>query len=428
MRRALPWLLLASLVGCPESPGERPSEPTSDPAPAEEHLQAAESPEPESPGAESPVEDSAEEAESEQLGAVEPQAAVESPESAAPPVAGQTITIEAGNTRIGSRPGTEGRRARYEADLVAVELPSFSIDRLPYPNDPEQRPRTGVTRAQANALCEEQGKRLCTELEWERACKGDETDRLYPTGAQWTPELCAEDPLSCRSGADVLSMGINIAEWTASDGTRGLSPTGPTAVFRGARADGEPWQHRCASRRSAPADRQTRAIGFRCCQSAEAPTAAYPDEAPRARFRPLGKTSEELRPILAAMPELAPYAEDFRLTTLDQAHNAVARGNNNTFGWELADGGLRWSPVYGEEAWVFSGVGGGSALIAVLYPMPDGSLIHGGSFVLTGETTPIAIAHTPPEPNQLLWSAQWGRDGEGGSINYENGRAAILHR
>src|SRR4030095_3533230 len=98
--------------------------------------------------------------------------------------------------------------------MLEVELGEFSIDRLPYPNDPAAPPLTGATRQRAQALCAERGGRLCHELEWERACKGPE-DKPYRGGRVWDP-TCAREPSTCASGLGVLAMGGALREWTAS--------------------------------------------------------------------------------------------------------------------------------------------------------------------------------------------------------------------
>ena len=88
----------------------------------------------------------------------------EAPE--APPLddGSPVVTIPAGTVLVGSRSGSVGRNATAEADLVAVELPAFSIDRRPYPNDPDRPPMTNVDRRQATQLCEAEGKRLCIDI------------------------------------------------------------------------------------------------------------------------------------------------------------------------------------------------------------------------------------------------------------------------
>ena len=88
------------------------------------------------------------------------------------PKAGERIPIAAARFWAGSTSGDEGRDPRAEAAALSVSLTAYEIDRLPYPNDPAEAPRTDVTAKDAARLCAARGQRLCTELEWEYACKG----------------------------------------------------------------------------------------------------------------------------------------------------------------------------------------------------------------------------------------------------------------
>ncbi|MEM1417924.1 MAG: SUMF1/EgtB/PvdO family nonheme iron enzyme [Myxococcota bacterium] len=370
--------------------------------------------------------------------AVEPLAPVEPPAPVALPAptlpseppnvtltAGATIAVPAGILHVGSRPGSEGRDARAEADLVPVELPAFRIDALPYPNDPDAPPRTGVSLGEAAELCEAEGKRLCDELEWERACAGDES-ATYGSGASLDPEACAADPERCLSPFGVASLGTHLGEWTSSPAARGLGSPLATAVFRGAAASGEAPLHRCAARRAAVPDTRSRHLGFRCCEGPRA-VLAYPDEPPLARFRPRDAT-DALREALSTLPELAPFAEGLRIVDAEAAASAVS-DPALLHGWELVPTGvLRWASVPGEEIWVVSARGTRGAFVAALHRLRDGSFAHGASFVLEGERTPIAVAFTPPSPSELQWSAAWGRAGEGGTLRYERGRVFITQR
>ena len=90
----------------------------------------------------------------------------------AQPRASELVAIPGGTLRAGSTPGDPGRVPELEPKNQEVELGPFSIDRLPYPNDPGQPALLGQARDDARRLCAERGARLCTELEWERACKG----------------------------------------------------------------------------------------------------------------------------------------------------------------------------------------------------------------------------------------------------------------
>lgn len=362
---------------------------------------------------------------------VEPPSAPDSLRSSAvsAPAAGEMVPIPAGTLHVGSAPGTPWRQARDEADLVPVELPAFRIDRLPYPNDPSRPPTVGVTQPQAAQLCEAEGKRLCSELEWERACKGPSPDRPYPTGNTLDLDACRADPAACASPEGVLQLGAVGGEWTASPGNRGLDAR--TRVFRGAAPDPDRLhRHRCAARRAADPATQSPNLGFRCCAGPEL-TATYPTERAWPRFRRIELGAERIRAVLRAVPELASWADEFTPETDETMMRAVEAGDGveALHGWELTGGALQWSPAPGERIWVLSGRSGDDALLAALYPLPDGTFRHGSSFILRGEATPIAVAFTPPSRGELLWSCRWGRLGEGGAITLrEDGTVTVQHR
>lgn len=349
------------------------------------------------------------------------------PESPAPPpepepphaplTAGEVVAIPAGIVRVGSAPGTVGRDPRREADLVPVEVPAFTIDRLPYPNDPGQPPRTGVTREEASALCAAEDKRLCTELEWERACKGD-TTREYPGAQGFDVESCSLDPLSCASPLDVVSLGVSTFEWTATDVSRYLGSERYSAVVRGGRTSDPAPEHRCGARHALAPDDSGPEIGFRCC-AGEEPELTYPEEPGRRAFREREIELSRLRSILAGIPQLAPFAADFELVDATGVDRALGRGGHSreTVQWNFVEEEvLVWSPLPGEELWVLSGTGGGSALIAALYTLPDGSFSHAASFVLRDEPVPVLVAWDVTSRDEVLWSACWACAGEGGAI------------
>src|SRR6187549_2504158 len=86
----------------------------------------------------------------------------------------------------------EGRLPRLPDQEMAGEqmvLHGFFIDVFAYPNEEGAIPTTGFTRPQAEAACAEHGKRLCTELEWERACKGPE-NTTYEYGDRYRSDVC----------------------------------------------------------------------------------------------------------------------------------------------------------------------------------------------------------------------------------------------
>ena len=184
-----------------------------------------------------------------------------------------------------------------DAELAGVDIPmnGFYIDVLPWPNESGAIPSSNVTRADAARLCQEKGKRLCSELEWERACKGPDNTR-YEYGATYDPHACGsavpEDTASlrpsaqkpaCHSAFGVKDMHGGAAEWTdspwgrgaAHDVSRDVSRDAPrdvsrdatheTGVVRGGSDVAGELMTRCAyARPLAPGD-HAKSIGFRCC-------------------------------------------------------------------------------------------------------------------------------------------------------------------
>lgn len=319
----------------------------------------------------------------------------------------------------GSRPGTSGRRPSREVDDVPVNVASFEIDRAPLRAPGASMPLLVNSRADAEATCSARGGRLCTELEWERACEGED-HHPFLTGPALDLEGCTLDLNACTSSFGVAAMGIERPEWTASDLAPELVAVGASAVVRGARFDQPIATHRCDARAAlSPVSEIGAAV--RCCYGGDA-AGAYPPPTSHPVFAEAELGDTEVRAILATIPELRSYATDFVVHGIADGDRALARGNatrETLAGWELADGPFYWSPTPGDEVLVLSGHGGGSTVIAALYRMPDGSHVHGGSFVLEGEDAPVAISRTPPSRGELKWTACEGCGGESGVIRLD---------
>ncbi|MBX7195039.1 MAG: hypothetical protein K1X94_23500, partial [Sandaracinaceae bacterium] len=324
-----------------------------------------------------------------------------------PSLDGPRADVPAGSFEVGSVPGTPFRRPSREADRVVVTLPAFTIDRRPYPNDPTLAPLLVSSRAEAESLCAEREGRLCTELEWERACGGPEAS-VHTTGSTIDLDQCMRDPATCASGFGVMAMGIEHAEWTASNVETRL---GTRAVLRGARSDQPADFHRCAARTEQPAAAAPNlppvaAAAFHCCHG-PAPEVAYPMPEQHRQFVDVTMSLDELREALRSVPELAAWADAFEPYDAEDGDRALARGNATRGalqGWELTNGPFRWSPAQGDEVLVVSGQSGEDTLIAALYPRPDQGYWHAGSFVFEGEHAPLAISRTPPSREELLWT------------------------
>jgi hypothetical protein len=334
-----------------------------------------------------------------------------------PLAAGQVVAIAAGRVWLGSVPGTVDREPSREADQIAIELPAFTIDRLPFPNDPAQPPLTNVTRDEAAQKCSEVGKRLCSEQEWERACEGDD-DRAFPMGASWNTALCGPDRIGCDSALGVSELGLHVREWTASVADSGIGVSTRTAVTRGHTFDAAPSEHRCSARNAATPDSRSDGIGFRCCQG-EAASTPYPIEANRPALQALELDVDSLRAKLKSVPELAAYADTFTPIGRADVSRALARGDrseSNITLWTLTPAVFAWAPMPGEEIVVVSGHVGDAVLLAALYPH-EGRWLHGVSTLLLDKDSSIAIGFRSDEPTSLIWTSCWGCYGEGGRLS-----------
>jgi hypothetical protein len=249
------------------------------------------------------------------------------PQSAAS--ARENRQIPAGALRAGSTPGDAGRVPELEPKNQELELGPFGIDRLPYPNDPSQPPLLGKTRDEARRLCAERSARLCTEVEWERACKGPRQDE-FPSGVIWDPS-CIADVQSCATGFDVLGLGTVAAEWVANDVTNDEKRR---ALVRGAAKGAPATDHRCAARHPTEASTQSQDIGFRCCQGPpNAAVLAEPKQGPV--FTKLKLSAEELAQMLAADPAGKALAHDIKFfRDPEGANTVVSRGPGEKKGFD----------------------------------------------------------------------------------------------
>jgi formylglycine-generating enzyme len=182
------------------------------------------------------------------------------------------VWIDPGALVAGTAPEQIPRRADQEMPGEQVILEGFFMDAFAYPGEEGAIPLTNVTHAEAQGLCDKQGKRLCTELEWERACKGPK-NLTYEYGQRYQATICRTgEPsrtlpsglhFSCRSDFSVHDMHGGIWEWTDSPWGRGTKDS-RVAIRGGNGADGE-LIGRCANAEPHAPDTPSRTLGFRCC-------------------------------------------------------------------------------------------------------------------------------------------------------------------
>lgn len=189
-----------------------------------------------------------------------------------PPARPGMVWVPAGVLIAGTPPGQLPRVADAEMPGVAIELKGFFIDQYNYPAEPGAIPRTGLTQAKAREICLQQDKRLCTELEWERACKGP-NNLTYEYGATYDPQACATGGTealapngvnaTCESGFGVRDLHGTAANWTSSAWGRGTGD-GKVTVRGGNGTDGE-LVGRCAHGMGLDPKAEDPRVGVRCC-------------------------------------------------------------------------------------------------------------------------------------------------------------------
>jgi formylglycine-generating enzyme len=185
------------------------------------------------------------------------------------------VWIPSGEFRAGTPPNKTPRVAEEELPGTAVALGGYYIDVLPFPNEAGAIPSLNVTREDAARTCEAKGKRLCSELEWERACKGP-ADKTYEDGDVYHAATCAMgipteqaarrpsgEQLACKSGFGVRDMHGGAWEWT--DGPWGRGSLRDLGVLRGGNAVAGEIAGRCANAIARPPKTKSPTMGFRCC-------------------------------------------------------------------------------------------------------------------------------------------------------------------
>lgn len=166
----------------------------------------------------------------------------------------------------------------------------FFIDRYEFPNVAGAAPLGGVSFVEAQGECVSAGKRLCTMLEWLKACQGPGMTQ-YAYGSSFKEGCCNTSGPGfgrssehippaleasgarpcCRSGYGAYDMNGNLWEWTSEPletmyGT--LEEIGQRYLMGGSYTV---LGHRCSceNKEASRRDYSTETYGFRCCMDAE---------------------------------------------------------------------------------------------------------------------------------------------------------------
>lgn len=146
---------------------------------------------------------------------------------------------------------------------------SYCVDKYEYPNKKGETPMNGVSFDDADALCARQGKRMCTEREWERACRGPLgtvfTEAMRYIAGDCNLNSSGATPSAqfgnCTNGYGVYDMTGNLWEW--ADGI--YSPETPWPIIKGGSYQKGPLFSSCYARFTQPPVQSDEGTGFRCC-------------------------------------------------------------------------------------------------------------------------------------------------------------------
>ena len=182
----------------------------------------------------------------------------------------------------------KGMVSAFDKKASIKKLKAFYIDQYEYPNVEKKSdgtrvaPVTGVTYVQAKAACKARGKRLCTALEWEKACRGKDS-LIFSYGDSYERNSCTLDEeyrlgrdKGCQGENGVFGMSGGPREWT-----RTTSETDKERkVIKGGDSFGssDPAKYRCGFESDENKDYIDQNTSFRCCLNVDAPE--LPDTLP----------------------------------------------------------------------------------------------------------------------------------------------------
>lgn len=164
-----------------------------------------------------------------------------------------------------------------------VSTGSYCIDVYEYPNVMGVPPVGRKEFEEAVSSCESIGKRLCTEAEWEKACRGP-GGNVFPYGDEYKAGVCPAGLdrqntfevsgkfAECVSGYGVRDMSGGVREWVADEyapypgAERVPAMKGTGKVRRGGPGYKAGGSVSCTYRESSKPDFS--ASGFRCCKDA----------------------------------------------------------------------------------------------------------------------------------------------------------------
>ena len=163
---------------------------------------------------------------------------------------------------------TKRRSTDVKAHIENVQ--DFYIDEYEFPNQrppagQKPTPVTNISQEKAEELCLAQQKRLCTAIEWEKACRGPK-NYIYSYGdTEDEKEQCSAENYDeyCQSDYGVYGLSSDAAEWTSTN----PASSAENAIIKGGDIGGSSSKiYRCSHRFNKPSDYTNPRISFRCCK------------------------------------------------------------------------------------------------------------------------------------------------------------------
>ncbi len=157
-----------------------------------------------------------------------------------------------------------------ERTEVKRYVAGYWIDQYESPNRPGVEPVAMITWNEASNLCQAEGKVLCSEDQWEKACKGPEM-WVYAYGNEYEEGTCPPSGYSarkpyktgqfkaCKSAYGVYDMSGGTWEWT-------ITKKDDRKITKGGYAPGqEETGTRCAALKDEKHTFAHQNLSFRCC-------------------------------------------------------------------------------------------------------------------------------------------------------------------
>ena len=354
--------------------------------------------------------------------APKPQDFVSKPDTvrqATPVIPTPTLSLEEGTFISGTVPGKFERDPPLEPAARKQRLGGYSIDRERWRDQGGTKARKVASADAAAQHCRSRKGRLCTELEWERACKGPESTP-FSTGLEWKPDCAATG--KCKTNHGMLAMGSS-AEWTANEFGPG-TPLAGRPVLRGAGSAGVS-SARCASRR-VPSQLPSRLFSFRCCYGP--PNAARVEEGTLGKAYEFASISKErLISLLQEHPVTEALSTGARFFDAGSVGKILAAAQDDKKGFEFTTKPLLWNPTAGTKYLIILGTNDASdSFVLAYHVLTKDQFALSSSFVIRNDPGPFVLAYSESIRLRAHFTGCWGCAGETGKIIYRKPDRAVV--